>query len=94
MRRQIQHVPGGLAGFAWSRQTFFRKRPSEKAVRIVSPSALQRIMLKTPSHRAEEPGRPPQEVRAWVAMDMVPSDQPTADAALEEVLRALDMRCA
>jgi hypothetical protein len=61
---------------------------------LIEVSRSQRIMLRVPSHEAEEPDRPPQEVRAWVAFDLVPSDQPTADAALEEVLRSLEMRCA
>jgi hypothetical protein len=46
-----------------------------------------------PIQTAAEAPLPPQEVRVWVVYDLIASDRPTPEAALEQALGFLQMRC-
>jgi hypothetical protein len=50
--------------------------------------------VPTASLSEEESARPPKIVSMWVAVETIPSDRPSADKALEQVLGFLEMRCA
>jgi hypothetical protein len=46
-----------------------------------------------PIRVAGEAAPPPREVCVWVVYDLIASDRPTPEAALEQVLGFLGMRC-
>jgi hypothetical protein len=51
------------------------------------------VQVSSACYTAGEPMRPLQEVRIWVAYDLIASVHSTAEAALEQVLGFLEMRC-